>query len=215
MEDIKLIIAENISSLRRESGMTQAELAERINYTDKAVSKWERGESVPDISVLRDISLIFGVSVDYLISAEHGELHESAADDDTDRRKRINRISITAISVILVWLVATLVFVIFDIAAVHVIPKLLPFIYAVPVSMIVWLIFNSLWFNRRRNFPIISLLMWTVLASLAMTLMPLTNDIWKILILGVPGQAIVLLWSRLRSAPPKEANSSPESKNGT
>ena len=199
MEDIKLVIAENISSLRRVHGMTQAELAERINYSDKAVSKWERGESVPDISVLKEIADIFNVSVDYLITSDHTE--EAVKPAVNDRRRLINRVSVTSISVILVWLVATLSFVVVDIVAPSLGAHWLAFVYAVPTSMIVWLVFNSIWFNRRRNFLIISLLMWTSLAALTMTLMPLTIDIWKILVLGVPGQAIILLWSRLRRAP--------------
>ena len=52
MEDIRSIIANNLVILRRKKEMTQTELAEMLNNSDKAVSKWERGESVPDISVL-------------------------------------------------------------------------------------------------------------------------------------------------------------------
>lgn len=71
MDELKVIIAENIQSLRRDAGMTQAALAEKLNYTDKAVSKWERGESVPDVAVLRDIADLFGVTVDYLLRQDH------------------------------------------------------------------------------------------------------------------------------------------------
>ena len=55
MEDIKKIISKNIQTLRKDADLTQSELAERLNYSDKAVSKWERGESVPDIVVLKQI----------------------------------------------------------------------------------------------------------------------------------------------------------------
>ena len=71
MDELKNIIAENLQSLRRDAGMTQAALAEKLNYTDKAVSKWERGESVPDVAVLRDIADLFGVTVDYLLRSDH------------------------------------------------------------------------------------------------------------------------------------------------
>ena len=50
--------------------LTQIELAEKINYSDKAVSKWERGESIPDVSVLLELSKLFGVSIDFLVT-EH------------------------------------------------------------------------------------------------------------------------------------------------
>lgn len=56
-----------IASLRKAKGMTQAELADRLNVTDKAVSKWERGLSCPDIALLPKLAEIFGVSVDELM----------------------------------------------------------------------------------------------------------------------------------------------------
>ena len=70
MSDIKAIIAKNITALRQNHKMTQIELAEKLNYSDKAVSKWERGESVPDISVLKQIADLFGVTVDYLLGRQ-------------------------------------------------------------------------------------------------------------------------------------------------
>lgn len=71
MEDLKRIIADNIAELRKAVPLTQAELAEKLNYSDKAVSKWERGESIPDVIVLKQIAGIFGVSVDYLLEEVH------------------------------------------------------------------------------------------------------------------------------------------------
>jgi transcriptional regulator with XRE-family HTH domain len=71
MSDLKTIIARNIIELRRKNNMTQLELAEKLNYTDKAVSKWERGESLPDIAVLKTIADMFGVGLDYLVSEDH------------------------------------------------------------------------------------------------------------------------------------------------
>ena len=73
MQDWKFIIAKNITALRQNRKMTQAELAEKLNYSDKAVSKWERGESVPDVLVLKSIADMFGVSLDYLLEADHEE----------------------------------------------------------------------------------------------------------------------------------------------
>lgn len=199
MDELKSIIAENIQILRRDAGMTQATLAERLNYTDKAVSKWERGESVPDVAVLRDIADLFGVTVDYLLRRDHTEAAE-AMPIHSKRRRLSNHASITCMSVILVWLLATFAFVIVDIVSSSVHAHWLAFVYAVPVSMIVWLVFNSIWFNRRRNFLIISLLMWSVLGAFFVTLLPLSADLWQIFGLGIPGQAIILLWSRLRGA---------------
>jgi len=144
MKDLKLIIADNISDLRKKKGMTQAELADKLNYTDKAVSKWERGESVPDIAVLKTLADLFGVSLDYLVS----EYHEKENTKKTyDRTQRNNHIAITIISIFLVALIATLVFVILD-SSISLRASLLTFVYALPVAFIVWLVFNSVWFNK-------------------------------------------------------------------
>ena len=89
MDDIKMIIAKNIIDLRKRDGITQAELAQRLNYSDKAVSKWERGESVPDITVLKTIADIFSVKVDYLITAEH--IDATLEIPKMSKRKKRNR----------------------------------------------------------------------------------------------------------------------------
>ena len=64
------IIAENIVTLRKNAGLTQAELAERLNYSDKAISKWERAEAVPDVLVLAQLAELFGVTVDYFLHTQ-------------------------------------------------------------------------------------------------------------------------------------------------
>lgn len=203
MEDIKLIIAHNLVELRKKHGMTQLGLAERLNYSDKAVSKWERGESMPDITVLKTIADLFDVTVDYLISVEHKEPEVPTSVSDAPRRPMSkkslrNRAFITGMSILLVWLIATLLFVILDMALDSTYGPLIPFLYAVPVSMIVWLVMNSIWFNRRRNFLIISLLMWSLLAAIYVCTLLGGGNLWLLLVLGVPGQAIILLWSGIR-----------------
>lgn len=197
--ELKQIIADNVSALRREAGMTQADLAEKLNYTDKAVSKWERGESCPDITVLKTIAELFGVTVDYLITEEH--VKGEAVPEPAKKRRFGNHISITFMSVLLVWLVATFTFVLIDLISKSATAHWLAFVYAVPVSMIVWLVFNCIWFSTRRNFLIISLMMWTFLAALFLSLVPLGHNIWQIFFLGIPGQAIILLWSRIKGKP--------------
>ncbi len=194
MQDIKLIIAKNISSLRTAEGITQLELAERLNYSDKAISKWERGESIPDVAVLMEIANMFGVTLDYLVQSEHPK--------ETKKLKNLrivrNHAFITGISMVLVWLIATFCFVVVDATPIHTNIHWLAFVYAVPVSLIVWLIFNSIWFNPHRNFLIITLLLWTILACIYITLLILGSNIWLIFTLGIPAQFIIIMWSRIR-----------------
>lgn len=195
MTDLKPIIAKNISQLRQSHNITQLELAEKLNYSDKAISKWERAESIPDITVLKEIADMFGVTLDYLVQAEH---KVAPSQTISKERKIKNRAFITSMSILLVWLVMTFAFVVIDMAVPEAHGHWLCFVYAVPCSMIVWLVLNSTWFNSRRNFLIISFLMWSVLISAFLTMLVQGLHNWQVFILGIPGQLIIFMWSRLR-----------------
>lgn len=193
MEGTKNTVAKNIVRLRQASGMTQAELAAKLNYSDKAVSKWERGESMPDVAVLSKIADLFQVSLDWLVRGE-----VMSAEPAVKERSRLNRLLVTIMSVILVWLVAALVFMVIHLITGGNVANILVFIYAVPASLIVWLVFNSIWFRPRMNYLIISLLMWSLLATIHMTILPFGYNVWPIYILGIPSQLIIYVWSRLK-----------------
>ncbi len=197
--DIKANIAKNISELRQKNGMTQLEFAEHLNYSDKAISKWERGESLPDITVLVAIANLFHVTLDYLIQEEHPP--ESLPETEETRvvRRSIfqNRSIVTALGILAVWFAALAFFVIAELvspAAWHD----YAFVYALPASVVVWLVFNSVWFNRRRNYFIVSVLMWAILFSLCMSFKGLRADIWKLFSLGAVGQLVIILCSLFR-----------------
>ena len=192
---LKNIIAQNIAELRRNNGMTQIELAEKLNYSDKAISKWERGESIPDVAVLKNIADIFLVSVDYLLEETHKRPVPPAAQTTTRRRRRG---VITWLGVLIVWMVATVSFVEMQLALPSGSIAWLNFVWAVPVSAVVWLIMNSVWFNRRLNYLIVSVLMWTVLAAAHITLLVAGVNVWLIYLLGIPAQIIIFLWSGVK-----------------
>ncbi len=196
VSDMKMTVAGNISDLRRKSGLTQAELAEKLNYSDKAVSKWERGESIPDVTVLKSIADLFGVTVDYLLAEEHDD--PELAKKRTNKRKFRNHALITGISILLVWFVATFIFINVNFAGLGKNGGWLVFVCSVPVSMIVWLVFNSIWFNRRRNFFIISCLMWSLLATVFLFFIAFGTNIWPLFFIGIPAQIIIIMWSGIK-----------------
>lgn len=195
-EKLKLQIGANIALYRKRAGLTQAGLAAKLNYSDKAISKWERGESIPDVLVLKTIADLFGVTLDYLLEADHSEKPQPAQESPGYRHR--NRKVTTTLSVLLVWFVATVMYVVMDLVIPKSVFKWLPFAWAVPVSMIVWLVFNSIWFNTRRNYGIISLLMWTGLGCIILTVAACGFWPWKLLFLGVLGQLAIILWSRYK-----------------
>ena len=199
MQDLKEIIAANISALRTARKMTQFQLAELLNYSDKAVSKWERGESIPDVFVLKEIADYFGVSVDYLLTDKHEDFDREKARKDRALSK--NRLIITCLAQGLVWLIATYVFIQIKFLAPlsAVFPPWLCFIYAVPLGSVVLLVFNSVWGRPKLNYFIISLLVWSLLASFQLTTLLVGGaNVALVYVLGIPAQVIIFLWSGLR-----------------
>ena len=219
MEQIRAIIAFNISELRLRSGMTQQELAEKLNYTDKAVSKWERGESVPDISVLARVAEIFGVTVDYLITdhrmgrnaekAELGSAPEERRGEDAASESQSNmaklagifgfksagKFTVTLMAAAAVWLIAVIVFVCLTVFVPGYRRAWICFVFAVPLTAVVLLIFNLLWGKMSNSFALMAVCVWTVLGALFTFF--IESQPWIIFLIGIPAQAIILLWQLL------------------
>ena len=202
-EKLKKQIGDNISAYRKRLQMTQAGMAEKLNYSDKAVSKWERGESVPDVLTLMQIADLFDVTVNDLLE-DPNQLPENPgkveqvmgrAVEKTLKRKANKRI-ILGLSSILVWFVALLLFVV--ISSLDVPKSWVAFIYAIPANAIVLLSLRSAWKDFRWNQGLISAIMWGGLLSIYITLLMFFSlNIWKLFLLGIPGQAAIILWFRL------------------
>ena len=188
MEDLKFITAANIISLRTKAGMTQAQLAELLNYSDKSVSKWERAEAVPDAYVLKHMSEIFGVSVDYLLSS-----HNDWEPISQKQKRRYRSEIIVLISMAGIWTLAFFIFIIGWILG-HML--WLVVIYAVPISLITLLVFNSVWENGKRNYYIVSTLVASIFVMVYLTL--LRWNPWQLLLLIIPAELIVFLAFRVK-----------------
>lgn len=209
-EKLRKQLGANIAAFRKRSGMTQAALAEQINYSDKAVSKWERGESIPDVLTLVELSRVFQVSVDELLRDQNAlpenvskvEQVMGKAVEKTLKRKADKRI-IEKLCSILVWFVALLIFVIC--ASFRVPKSWLAFIVAFPVNCIVLLSLRSAWRDFRSNRWLISGIMWGTLASIYMSILLFAHmNMWMLFLLGIPGQAAIVLWFRMFRKPTGE-----------
>lgn len=202
-EKLKGNIGANIAAYRKRANLTQAGLAEKLNYSDKAVSKWERGESIPDVLTLIQLAEQFDITVNDLL-ADPNELPgnpgrlEKAMTQVSEKalNRKANKNVILALSSTLVWFVALLVFVVissFDIPY-----SWLAFFYAVPVNAIVLLSLRSAWKDFRWNRALVSVIMWGALISLHISLeIFLKFNMWKMYLLGIPGELAIFLWSRL------------------
>lgn len=212
MEDEKLKkqIGANIASYRKRLQLTQAGLAEKLNYSDKAVSKWERGESAPDVQTLVQMAELFEISVNDLL-VDPNKLPDNPgtvervmgkAVEKTLKRKADKKI-ILMLSSLLVWFVALFVFVI--LSSFNVAKTWIAFIYSIPVNAIVLLSLRSAWRDFRWNQVLISTIMWGSLLSIFMTLLIFFKiNMWKLFMLGIPGQIAILLWFRLYRRSGKE-----------
>lgn len=168
-QNVRSIIASNLTKYRKNLGLTQLELAEKLNYSDKTLSKWERGESIPDIVTLKQLASIFGVSVDVLIS-EEGTSTAFVRKKDKKPQTRRKIICVNLLSVALVWLVAVFIFVLLSLILKDQSKLWLSFIYAIPVSGIVLLVFSCIWGNNIYRFLFTSLIVWTSSLSVHLTM---------------------------------------------
>ena len=160
-EALAKTIARNIAALRRQSKMTQAQLAEKLNYSDKSVSKWERGEGLPDITVLVALAGLFHVSLDALCYDR-----VPASPEKKDHRRWLTLV----LSVGLVWLVATVFFVLLKILGSGWQNAWLIYVYAVTASAIVAVVFTSIWWGWQWQLASVSLLVWSIPLSISLSL---------------------------------------------
>ena len=192
MEDIKSNVAKNITELRILNNMTQMELGERLNYSDKTISKWERAESSPDLSALVEMADLFGVTLDYLVKSEN--IEEAVVERKT-KEASFNRRVVSYIAEGGGWIVAIFAFIVTTLITNQMTFQWLYFVYALPVVLIVKLIFNSIWFNPRHNYLIISALMWSIFVAIHITFLYFKVNVSLIYLLGVAGQIVIILCS--------------------
>ena len=191
MSDIKEILAKNLTELRIKKNLTQSQLAEKLNYTDKSVSKWEHAETTPPIDVLKQLADLYEVSLDYLVSEEPDDSFDKTYNN---KKNVMNKIIITILATSLVWLIGTILYV-YGMVFLNESYWIL-FITAVPFSAIVLLVFNGIWGKRRFVFILTSVLIWSILASIYLGF--IKYNIWSVFILGIPLQISVILWSLLK-----------------
>lgn len=194
MNDLKEVIAKNLIRLRQDAGLTQLQLAEMLNYSDKAVSKWERAESIPDLRVLIQLAAIYHITLDDIVS----EKSEIAVKPKLNLGKK--RLLITLLAVGLVWFIATGIFaVVYFITAVARYAWLV-FIVAPFVSAVVATVFSVLWGSRLTNAIASSAVVWTLVAMVVVFLAVFSSmeNLWLFCIVAAVFQILIVLWFVLR-----------------
>lgn len=194
MESLRKIIGSNLAELRKERKITQLELAEMFGYTDKAISKREKGDTLPDVETLYQLASFYGVTIDYLTNDIPLEEKEIITNPTKQTNIKANRISIVLLSISLVWMLATICFV--WIMVFNSVNYYQVFIYAIPLTAIVLILFNKTWGERKYNFYIYTLFLWSLISSIYVGF--LQYNLWPLFLLGVPSQILIFLWSRMK-----------------
>ena len=186
-------IAKNLLHYRKEAGLTQAEVAEKIHYSDKSVSKWESGNGVPDVYTLVQLAQLYGVDINAFLGDKPMVRQQT--------QSHWPHFFIMLLSIGIVWLVAVFSFVLTEMIK----PDgswWLIYLYAVLVSAIVLLVYASMWKHRIINFLSVTTIIWMSLVCCYLTVWvfaPNVTGLWFIFLVGVPLQVLEVLWTFFRT----------------
>ena len=175
MDELKLIFASNLIRLRTAAGMTQAELGEQLNYSDKSISKWERGEAIPDAAVLKRMSEIFGVTV--ACDRSHHAIILVAL-------MGIVTLAVLVFVVLWLWLGAV---------------EWIVFACFVPAAVITYLVLNSVFFGGRGNLYVVLGLVASIFAVGYLVLLRFGMNFWQLFLIVIPAEAVVYFSFHIRA----------------
>ena len=189
MKSVKEILAENLIKLRKKNNLTQNEFAEKLNYSDNTVSRWERGEISPSIETLEQISQVFDIKIELL-------LKENAFDEIKQEKKTQFRKRLATLLLIIsqIWFIAVVSY--FYIETFLSINFWMIFVWAVPLSLILAIFIARKWAGRTASFVLLSTFIWTFLTAIYLQL--LSYNLYLIFIIGAPAQLSLVVWNYVR-----------------
>lgn len=198
MKTLKQIVGENLIALRKAKHLTQYELAEKMHYSDKSISKWENGDTLPELETLNELCKFYGVTLDYLTHDVHENKSEYVL---TDKKDTINSIVIISLIDSIIWMIATIIFV-YGILRHQ--ANWVVFVYSVPITCIVTSFLYRKRFrpSRLAFFIIWTIFTWSFLASIFCGFLTSERNIilWPIFLLGVPAEVSLGLWSFIKNS---------------
>ena len=184
MKTVKDILVENLIRLRKDSKLTQLELAEKVGYSDKAVSRWEHGEVMPDIDTLEKLAEVYNIPFTSLFTEK-----VNAKKERLNKKPLGNKLIISLLAVLSVWVIMFISFILFK--SILGISLWQLFVLGAPISFLLGIIFSAIWGKRKYLFICISLFSWTALAYIHLQL--IVYNLWMLYIVGIPIQIMILL----------------------
>jgi len=201
MENLAEIVGQNLTALRKAKGLTQQDVALKLNYSDKSISKWELGYTIPSVDILKDFADFYGVTVDFLLRPQTPETTSQVVKKE-DHASRGNKAIILALAVTVVWLIAACVYI--SRAIFHTPSENLwiAFVWAVPCSSIVAAVLSRAFFGRGvTSLVLLSVFVWSLMVTFSLQFQFVNEqaqNIWYILVVCIPIQVILILESRLK-----------------
>lgn len=197
MNDIKQVIAKNLISLRKKHHLTQNELAEKLNYSDNAISRWEHAEVTPSIETLEQIANIYNVPLTSLI-----EDNAVKTAQINDKRQLVNKLAGVLITASIVWFMATIIFVMARLIWDYTFWQI--YIWSIPIVAVVMMPFHHYWGRHIYKYTILTIFVWTLLLAIFVQCFKLSSWMWVIFFLGVPIQIGLSIWAFVKPKPPKQ-----------
>lgn len=202
LSELKLVTAGNLIQLRTSRGMTQAELGALLNYSDKTISKWERGEAIPDAYVLTQLAEIFGVTVDALLSPP-GKWEPPEPEKEQERSYSTR--AIIAIAVLGVWTLALSAFVALWLA--HIICWQI-FVVTLPVSILTYLVLICVFDQKKHLSQVVALFVLSLFVMIYLLFW--NSNPWQIFLIAILAEVLVFLSFRVRTRPRRPSPKAPE-----
>ena len=179
IEEIKTNFSQNLIKLRKAKNLTQLQLAEKLNYSDKAISKWEVGSVLPDVETVQHIAEFFGITVNDLIYAKKKNIL-------TEFYK--THLCTTLLVTISIWFVATIIFFVLD-SATSLQRTWLTFIFTIPINAIVLIVLSGIWFKKIFVYLSATAFLWSTILAIFLAIN--NPQLWFIFIVGVVGQGVI------------------------
>lgn len=187
-KDIKQIVAKNLANLRKNKKITQTELAEQFGYSDKAISKWENGDTLPDIQTLYQLCEFYNVTLDFLVNEQSFD-EKIKYINHLNKKVIINNSLIELLYCSFVWILAVIIYIyLYTFSEIN---YRQIFIWAIPATTIVMLLFTKVWKQKLYAFIVRSLFFWTLVTACYIQF--IEYNIWPLFFLMIPIQVALIL----------------------
>lgn len=188
----KEIVAANLTNYRKKAGISQLELAKKLNYSNKNISKWENGETTPSVFVLKEIANVYGITIDDLLNEstiDANQLVEAKAKVDK-RKKQFFRVFMLLLANVILFCATSIAIYVMGICNVTGFNKWLLYFYTAPLVCISVVIYIRVLYKFLDPISL-SLMGWLLCGCIYVSLINVHN-ISLIFVLGAGFQLLVI-----------------------